>query len=189
MLCLVVIGVDKSARTGGCAPSLKQEKSMKKIMFVIVTAFMSMVGLLAEPALTEKKAPTFDDAIEIIKKYEGMHRPKDWPFVGYGHKVLPTDRYKRGVQLTEAQAEKLLREDMRKLCAKYRSYGTDSLLLAALAYNIGTGKVGQSSIISRLDDGDRDIKGTYVAYCRYRGKVNSQIQRRRHEEFERLYVE
>lgn len=148
-----------------------------------------MVGLLAEPALDTKEAPTFDEAIAVIKKYEGMHRPKDWPFVGYGHKVLPTDRYKRGVQLTADQADALLREDMRKLCARYRDYGPDSLLLAALAYNIGTGKVGRSSLITKLNAGNRDIRETYVAYCRWRGKVNSQIQRRRHEEFEVLFVE
>lgn len=162
--------------------------SMRKIMIIIATAIVSMVGLLAEPVVTDK-VPTFDQAIEIIKKYEGMHSARHWPFVGYGHKVLPTDKYKRGVKLTEAQADKLLRDDMKKLCARYRSYGKDSLLLAALAYNVGTGTVGKSSVLSKLNAGDRDIREVYVKHCRYRGKVNSQIQRRRNEEFDVLYVQ
>ena len=102
--------------------------------------------------------------------------------------VLSGEKYKRGVQLSEKEADRLLRSDLKKLCARYRSFGPDSLLLAVLAYNIGIGNVGQSSIITKLKAGNRDIKDTYVAHCRYRGKVNSQIQRRRHEEFELLYV-
>lgn len=147
-----------------------------------------MVGLLANPALTQKRVPTFEEAVAVIKKYEGMHSPKHWPLIGYGHKVLSGEKYKRGVQLSEKEADRLLRSDLQKLCARYRSFGKDSLLLAVLAYNIGIGNVGQSSIITKLKAGNRDIKETYVAHCRYRGKVNSQIQRRRYEEFELLYV-
>ena len=29
----------------------------------------------------------FEAAVRIIKKYETMHQPKDWPFVGYGHGI------------------------------------------------------------------------------------------------------
>ncbi len=162
---------------------------MRKFLFIIIMAIISMVGLLANPALTQKRVPTFDEAVAVIKKYEGMHSPKHWPLIGYGHKVLSGEKYKRGVQLSEKEADRLLRSDLKKLCARYRSFGKDSLLLAVLAYNIGIGNVGQSSIITKLKAGNRNIKDTYVAHCRYRGKVNSQIQRRRYEEFELLYVQ
>lgn len=161
---------------------------MRKFLFIIIMTIISMVGLLANPALTQKRVPTFEEAVAVIKKYEGMHSPKHWPLIGYGHKVLSGEKYKRGVQLSEKEADRLLRSDLQKLCARYRSFGKDSLLLAVLAYNIGIGNVGQSSIITKLKAGNRDIKETYVAHCRYRGKVNSQIQRRRYEEFELLYV-
>lgn len=161
---------------------------MRKFLFIIIMTIISMVGLLANPALTQKRVPTFDEAVAVIKKYEGMHSPKHWPLIGYGHKVLSGEKYKRGVQLSEKEADRLLRSDLQKLCARYRNFGKDSLLLAVLAYNIGIGNVGKSSIITKLKTGNRNIKDTYVAHCRYRGKVNSQIQRRRHEEFELLYV-
>lgn len=130
----------------------------------------------------------FETAIEIIKKYETIHKPRHWPFVGYGHKVLPGEKFSRKKTLSESEADALLRKDLTKLCAMYRGFGADSLILATLAYNIGHGAVNRSSIVSRLKEGDRDIHDTYVAYCRYRGKVHAGIQRRRIEEFENLYV-
>ncbi len=47
--------------------------------------------------------------------------------------------HRRGVQLTEAQADALLRKDPAKFCAMYSRYGKDSVLLGALAYNCGPG--------------------------------------------------
>ena len=43
-----------------------------------------------------------------------MHHPKDWLYVGYGHQVKPGESYQRGDQLTEAQADALLRKDLQK---------------------------------------------------------------------------
>lgn len=128
----------------------------------------------------------YEAAITIIKKYESLH--KNHPTcVGYGHTVLPGEKYKKRQNLTEAQADALLREDFDKLCAKYRSFGRDSILLAALAYNIGIGNVAKSTVYKRLKAGNRDIRESYIAHCRYRGKVLSQLQRRRIEEFEVLF--
>ena len=46
--------------------------------------------------------PLFERAVLIIKKFETLHKPKHWPYVGYGHQVQPGEPYRRGVQLTEA---------------------------------------------------------------------------------------
>ena len=81
----------------------------------------------------------FELAVACIKKYEGLHGPKHHPYVGYGHKLLPGERF--SPRMTERQADALLRSDLRKLCAIFRAFGRDSLLLAALAYNVGCGKV------------------------------------------------
>lgn len=129
----------------------------------------------------------FETAVTVIKKYEGLHRNKG-ELIGYGHKVLATDKYKRGANLTEAQADQLLRDDLEKLCAKYRDFGQDSLLLSALAYNCGIGVVAKSNVYKRLLEGNRDIKDSYLAHARYRGKVLSQLQRRRAEEYELLFI-
>ena len=74
--------------------------------------------------------PPFERAVLIIKYYETRHRPEHWPTIGYGHVVQPGEPYRKGVQLTESQADALLRKDLRKFCAIYRSYGTDSVLLS-----------------------------------------------------------
>lgn len=164
---------------------------MRKVFYIVMAFVALCVGMVTIGAATSADAPhepTFEDAIRIIKKYEGMHSARHWPFVGYGHKVLPSDKIKKGTVLTEAQADRLLREDMRKLCARYRSFGPDSLLLAALAYNTGIGTVAKSSVYSKLKAGIREIRDAYVAHCRYRGRENPQIKRRRIEEYESLFV-
>lgn len=164
---------------------------MKKHVLIITLLLLLFAGgwLLSQESKPAPSKSYFDTAVEVIKKYEGLHKARHWPLVGYGHKVLPTDKFKRGKALTEAEADKLLRSDLSKLCAMYRSFGKDSLLLATLAYNIGHGAVNRSTVYKKLKAGDRSIKENYLSHCRYRGKVLSQLQRRRIEEFETLFLE
>ncbi|MDE6632172.1 MAG: glycoside hydrolase family protein, partial [Muribaculaceae bacterium] len=143
---------------------------------------------ISESDAIQQKAPTFEDAIAIIKKYEGLSGPSHWPFVGYGHKVMPGEKFSRSKKLSEAEADALARADYAKLCAKYREYGVDSLLLAALAYNCGPGVVAKSSVLSKLKAGNRDIETSYIAHSRYKGKQLSQLKRRRQEELATLFV-
>lgn len=143
---------------------------------------------MSQAALDVQKPPTFEDAISIIKKFEGLHTAKHWPFVGYGHKVMPGEKFTRGKALSKTEADKLVREDYAKLCARYREYGVDSLLLAALAYNCGPGVVAKSSVLAKLKSGNRDIEAAYKAHCRYRGKQLSQLKRRRETELAALFV-
>ena len=75
-----------------------------------------------------------------------------------------------------------------KNCAVFRQFGADSLLLGVLAYNIGSGATLRSSVVSKLKAGNRDIYKNYIAHSRYRGKIHSQIQKRRIEEFETLFI-
>ncbi len=162
---------------------------MKKLLIVAIALAGAFIVLCAAVKPVAKKSPpTFEAAVQLIKSFEGMHTPKNWPYVGYGHRVLSGEKYKKGVQLSEKQADALLRKDFRKYCALYREFGADSLLLGALAYNIGQGNVAKSSILKKLRSGNRDIEEVYIAHCRYRGKVNSQIRRRRLAELETLFV-
>lgn len=130
----------------------------------------------------------FDQAVEIIKKYETLHQPRHWPLVGYGHKVLPGEKFSRTKALSEKEADALLRKDLLKNCAVFRSFGKDSLLLGVLAYNIGSGATLRSSVVTKLKAGNRDIRESYLAHCKYRGKTHRQIQQRRIEEFDALFV-
>lgn len=162
---------------------------MKKIISISFVALCLFVACVLSWASEEKrKAPTFEEAISIIKRFEGISSARHWPFVGYGHKVMPGEKFKRGKVLTEAEADALVRQDYAKLCAKYREYGVDSLLLAALAYNCGPGVVAKSSVLSKLKSGNRDIEASYKAHCRYRGKQLSQLKRRRETELAALFV-
>lgn len=130
----------------------------------------------------------FEKAVEIIKKYEGLHQPKHWPLVGYGHKVMPGEKYSRSKAMGQKEAEELLRKDLLKNCAVFRSFGADSLILGVLAYNIGSGATKNSSVVKKLKAGDRDIFDTYVAHSKYKGKTLSQLKKRRIEEFETLFI-
>ena len=169
---------------------------MKKLFSILAivsamalpVAYVASGGTAASGITTKTQVDRFETAVAIIKKYETIHQPKHWPFVGYGHKVLPGEKFSRKKALSESEADALLRKDLKKLCAHFRKYGKDSLLLATLAYNIGQGAVGRSSLIAKLKKGDRDIREIYVAHCRYKGKVHAQIKRRRIEEFEKLYL-
>ncbi len=143
---------------------------------------------VAQSDTEQQKSPTFEDAIAIIKKYESLSGASHWPFVGYGHKVMPGEKFTKGKALSEKEADALVRSDFAKLCAKYRSFGADSLLLAALAYNCGPGVVAKSSVLSKLKAGDRDIEASYIAHSKYRGKQLSQLKRRRQEELATLFV-
>ena len=163
---------------------------MKKLHLLIILFIVGLgLGFAVSQTDTEPiKAPTFEDAIAIIKKYEGLSGPSHWPFIGYGHKVMPGEKFTRGKKLTEAEADALARKDYAKLCARYREFGADSLLLAALAYNCGPGVVAKSSVLSKLKAGNRDIEASYIAHSRYKGKQLSQLKRRRQEELATLFV-
>ena len=162
---------------------------MKKILMIILAIVAISV---ASPAYAAKRSimelPLFERAVLIIKKFETMHHPKHWPYIGYGHQVQPGEPYRRGVQLTEAQADALLRKDLAKFVSLYKDYGKDSVLLGALAYNCGPGVVNKSSILKKLKAGDRDIFKAYTSHCHYKGKWHKGIHTRRLTEFAALFI-
>ncbi len=132
-------------------------------------------------------AKEFDTAVAMIKKYESLHTPKNWPLIGYGHKVKPGENYKRGVTLSESQADALLRKDLKRLVDHYKSYGKDSLLLGVLAYNVGRGRVDRSTVVSLLKKGNRNIREAFESMCHYKGKVHKKIKERRIEEYKAFF--
>ena len=163
---------------------------MKKILMIllaIVTVSVTSPAFAAKRSIME--LPLFERAVLIIKKFETMHKPKHWPYVGYGHQVQPGEPYRRGIQLTEAQADALLRKGLAKFVSLYKDYGKDSVLLGALAYNCGHGVINKSSILKKLKAGDRNIFQAYTSYCRYKGKFHKQIHTRCLTEFAALFIQ
>ena len=112
---------------------------------------------------------------------------------GWGHQVQPGERYSART-MTKRQADALLRKDLRKFCAMFQQFGKDSLLLATLAYNVGpyrllgSGKIPKSTLIRKLEAGDRNIYREYIAFCNYKGKRHAMLLKRRKAEFALLYV-
>lgn len=159
----------------------------------LVMFFVALLTLAAAtPAAHARKSimdlPPFERAVLIIKKFETLHRPCHWPAVGYGHMVQPGEPFRRGVQLTERQADALLRRDLRKFVALYVDFRPDdALLLGVLAYNCGPGVVNKSGVYRRLKSGNRDIYKSYTSHCRYKGKFHKQLHQRRLTEYLCLY--
>lgn len=161
---------------------------MKKLLLMFLALLTVMVGNAAGRRINIMDLPPFERAVIIIKKFETLHKPKHWPYVGYGHQVQPGEPYRRGVQLTETQADALLRKDLRKFVSLYKAYGKDALLLGVLAYNCGPGVVNNSTVLKKLKSGNRDIFKSYTAHCRYKGKFHKQLHQRRMTEFAALFI-
>lgn len=126
----------------------------------------------------------FEDAVQLIKKYEGWHHALDRFYVGYGHRLLPTDTF--GSDISESFADSLLRSDLKKKCAVFRRFGGDSLILGVLAFNVGESKVLRSKLVKKLEAGDRNIRGEYMSFRMYKGKAVRSLERRREEEYNLL---
>ncbi len=159
---------------------------MKKLL-VMLTIMLMSAGLAYATTTSLYSHHDFEQAVRMIKKYETLHTAKHWPLVGYGHKVLPGENFKKGQVLTEAEADALLRKDLSKLVNMYKSYGKDALLLGVLAYNVGIGHVNRSSLVTMLKKGNRNIQNVYTSFCKYKGKIHKGIHSRRVEELKTLF--
>lgn len=156
-------------------------------------------GMAAQPRGGGSSPPTalqipdslFNKAVACIKGHEGWHG-NHLPYVGYGHKLLPGETFTP--DMTEVQADSLLRADLMKLCRMCSRFGKDALLVATLSYNVGYyrlvgyGKIPKSRLIQKLEAGDRDIYNEYISFRCYKGKAVPSIERRRKKEFRLLYI-
>lgn len=133
--------------------------------------------------------PPYERAVLIIKHHETLHDSRrHWPYLGYGHRKLPGEKYFRGYKMSEREADALLRKDLNKFIGIFNDLEPrDALLLGVLSYNIGPGAVKKSSVYRKLKAGDRNIFKAYTAHCRYKGKFHKQLHQRRIMEFMVLF--
>ncbi len=80
------------------------------------------------------RLPPFERAVRCTKYFEGWHSEKHHPYVGYGHRLQPGERYSART-MTKRQADALLRKDLRKFCAMFQQFGKDSILLSEISDN------------------------------------------------------
>ncbi len=135
----------------------------------------------------------FERAVELIKKYETLHTVAHWPYIGYGHRVKKGESFARR-NLSEKEADELLRKDLKEYVALFSDYEEDALMLGVLAYSVGpyrllgAGKRAKSELLKKLENGNRDIRNEYLAFSKYRGRHHKGLHKRRTEEFEMLYA-
>ena len=88
-------------------------------------------GDSSPPLPKEISAELFDKAVELIKEFEGWHSAKHYPYIGYGHKLLPHENLT--ADISEAQADSLLRADLLERYKYFRQYGKDALILSEIS--------------------------------------------------------
>ena len=168
------------------------KKTIPAAMIILFSLFVFRgTSNKPEQAIIVQENDLFDEAVECIKRYEGWHSAKHHPYVGYGHKLQKGEKFT--ADISKEFADSLLRADLLKKCAVFRSFGRDSLLIGVLAYNtgeyrlLGTGTIPKSKLIKKLEVGDRNIYAEYISFKVYKGKVLPSLERRRKEEYELLF--
>lgn len=116
------------------------------------TVFGIVLWLVSLPVFSQS---LFEESVDCIKRYEGLHTARHYPYVGYGHKLVANETFT--AEMSEACADSLLRADLLRRCAVFRSFGRDSLLLSVLAYNVGETRVLKSRLAGKLREGCRDV--------------------------------
>jgi lysozyme len=127
----------------------------------------------------------FEQSVDCIKWYEGLHTARHYPYVGYGHKLVAQETFT--AEMSEACADSLLRADLLRRCAVFRSFRRDSLLLSVLAYNVGETRVLKSRLAEKLREGCRDIYKEYTSFRLIKGKISPVLEQRRKEEYDLLF--
>ena len=91
-------------------------------------ALFCIMCLLCQPILAQRRVrladlPPFERAVVVVKYFEGLHRESCYPYVGYGHQLQPGERFT--ADMTERQADSLLRADLWKCFEHFKGYGKD----------------------------------------------------------------
>ena len=107
---------------------------MSAVLAVAFSASLSAQETDETPASFHDE-PKAELAVELVKKYEGLHDRSDYPYYGYGHCKLPGEEL--SYDMTEAEAEELLRKDLEERYRLFCRYKKDALLLTVLSYNVG----------------------------------------------------
>ena len=153
------------------------------ISLIIILDILFCLPSSSQSYIQLYQLPAFDRAVFCIKFFEGMHTEKDYPYIGYGHRLREGEDY--AYPMPTSQADSLLRADLRRLCRIFRCYGSDSLLLATLAYNVGVysimgnAEIPRSTLLKKIEAGNRNFKDDYLNFCHVDGDIVPGIQVRR----------
>ena len=117
---------------------------------------------------------TSQRGIDLIKKYEGFsstpyYCPANKLSVGYGHVVLSGETFAE--EITEADADKLLREDLHFSEKGVQTYTHVPLTqgqfdaLVSFTYNLGVGALRDSTLLKKVNA--RDVEGAAAEFDKW----------------------
>lgn len=131
-------------------------------------------------------------AIELIKEFEAFHSeayrcPAGVWTIGWGH----TQGVKRGMQITEEEAEKLLREDMREAERVVKKLGVELNsnqynALVSFVFNVGERAFAKSTLRAKIlvNLNDKSIYSEFLQWVYANGVEYKGLKRRRKKEAE-----
>jgi lysozyme len=125
--------------------SHRQLQPLVEMMRVFMTMLCSLLTVCSVSAQISRqegtdgqaaiyRLPLMERAFLCCRYFEGWHSEKHYPYVGWGHKLLPNEKYSART-MTKRDADELLRKDLRKFVAMFRKFGVDSLLLSEISDN------------------------------------------------------
>ena len=130
--------------------------------------------------------------MELLMKSEGF-RPRvyldvaGYPTIGYGHRLVHPETFSQGI--TEAQAARLLAADLRETeraverLVKVPLHQGQFDALVDFCYNLGPGRLAQSTLLERLNAGDYAAAAQQLLRWDHAGsQENSALQARREAE-------
>lgn len=140
--------------------------------------------------------------IDLIKRYEGLElvaylpTPNDKWTIGYGH----TKTAKKGMVITEYQADELLRQDLSwveecidRLVSKPLNQNQYDAT-ASLVFNIGEGNFSKSSVLRLINEGQyTNAADAFLMWSKQRNKSTGKLEilrglTRRREEERKLFL-
>jgi lysozyme len=141
---------------------------------------------------------TSDQGIALLKRHEGL-RLKAYPdpasggepwTIGYGTtSSAGVGKITRGMTITEAQAEEMLRKSLliyergvvKAITRRPTQPQFDAMV--SLAYNIGVPRFSTSSVVKHFNAGDIDkAAGAFLLWNKAAGKIMSGLTKRRQSE-------
>lgn len=135
---------------------------------------------------------SIDKATKLIKEFESLRLQaylcpaKVWT-IGWGH----TKGVKKGMKITEEQAEELLREDMQEAIDVVDKLGVDLSenqynALVSFVFNIGGSAFATSTIRRKIlaNPNDKKIKDEFLRWVYADGKMLKGLENRRKKEAE-----
>jgi lysozyme len=134
-----------------------------------------------------------ETGLELIRSHEGLRLnayvcPGGKLTIGYGHTGPDV---KPGLKISQDKADQLLRNDTKRFEKSVNELVTVPMTqgmfdaLVSFAYNLGAGSLKSSTLLKKLNDGDKDgAAEEFLKWNKAKGKVLDGLTARRENESE-----